>query len=399
MANVAFSLGLLLALAGSTAAHRCAVPRQLVAEMLQKLEGSVEADETPDPSVLLAMNLAGATASDTRNLLLRQVEEEAVKKAQKDMSSGKVALYVLALLSSCQNPRHVQAQGLTVDLVSILQQKTDEEMTKLGVDGIPVTSLFSVSLDTLALCLTGAGGYQEASVALAKRLLNPNNQISVDTRAATALALACVYGHADLQDAQSLLWEALATVANGFLDEQEETGGLIGNIDMQALESTGKFYAPREWDCEQAFARVYDHDYQLPAAIAQVLPALVNQPYLEAASVQCVARTVTLITVHYTITNELQGISFSCSTTVHVPHGSTLLRVLQAAEEEDPKTFSFKTEETSWGPMVVSIHGVAADTNDRTYWQFFGDGIHLQEGVGTYKPHDGEHIQAIFSTY
>lgn len=48
------------------------------------------------------------------------------------MTSGEVALYVLALLSSCQNPRHVCALGQTINLIQVLQEKTDEEMASLG---------------------------------------------------------------------------------------------------------------------------------------------------------------------------------------------------------------------------------------------------------------------------
>ncbi|KFP91696.1 Gastric intrinsic factor, partial [Apaloderma vittatum] len=201
--------------------------------------------------------------------------------------------------------------------------------------------------------------------------------------------------------------------------------GMIGNIysmglALQALGSTSKFYAPREWDCEQAFSVVYHHDYQQPMAIAQVLPALVGKSYLDAASLECsndVPLSPTLesstspnlgttsfpggatIKVHYSVINTLQGRHFNYTIAVHVPEGSRLLKVLQVAEEKEPEKFSFQTEQTSWGPMVVSIHKLAANTNDRTYWQFLSSGEPLQEGVGTYKPHDGEHIEAVFSTY
>ncbi|KFP87048.1 Gastric intrinsic factor, partial [Acanthisitta chloris] len=197
--------------------------------------------------------------------------------------------------------------------------------------------------------------------------------------------------------------------------------GMIGNIysmglALQALEATRKFYAPREWNCTQAFAVVSRHDYQQPMAIAQVLPALVGRSYLDAAGLDCSASPgpqVTLaqtpgvhtdfppapITVTYTITNKLQGKHFKHSTSVTVPDGSILLRVLEVAAAEKPQTFSFETEKTSWGPMVVSIHGLAGSTEDRTYWQFLSAGNALDEGVGTYKPHAGEHIQANFTTY
>ncbi|NXS42781.1 IF factor, partial [Balaeniceps rex] len=197
--------------------------------------------------------------------------------------------------------------------------------------------------------------------------------------------------------------------------------GMIGNIysmglALQALGATSRFYAPRKWDCAQAFSVVYGHDYRLPMAIAQVLPALVGRSYLDAAGLDCVASTgmsptlqmspsPTLgtteapITVYYSIINKLQGRHFNYTTSVQVPGGSTLLKVLEEAEKKKPNTFSFKTEQTSWGPMVVSINGLAANTDDKTYWQFLSSGDALQQGVGTYEPRDGEHIEAVFSTY
>uniref|UniRef100_A0A8C3JEW5 Transcobalamin-like C-terminal domain-containing protein n=1 Tax=Calidris pygmaea TaxID=425635 RepID=A0A8C3JEW5_9CHAR len=440
MLSVAFTMGVLLALVGGTATHSCVGPDQLVSKLLQRLEDSVNVEEPPNPSVLLAMNLAGATDGGTHKWLLQEIKEEAVKKAHKDMTSGQVALSVLALLSSCQNPQHVHALEQTVDLLHILQKKTQEELASMDVDGVPKTTLYSLSLDTLGLCLGRVGHYEEASMALAKQVLSPTSHLSVDTRAVAALAMACTYHRTDLGDLQDLLWEAVSAVANGFLDEQEKRDGMIGNIysmglALQVLGSTEKFYAPREWDCAQAFSVVYSHDYRQPMAIAQVLPALVGKSYLEAASLNCAASSrvspsqqspklaptgghrgptqslssprgedltefnKALIQVHYSIINKLQGKHFSKSISVWVPGGSTLLKVLQAAEEEEPQVFSFQTEQTSWGPMVVSIHGLAANPEDRTYWQFLSGEDALQEGVGTYKPRDGEHIQAVFSTY
>ncbi|KAM6408228.1 LOW QUALITY PROTEIN: cobalamin binding intrinsic factor [Rhynochetos jubatus] len=464
MLGVVFSIGLLLALADGTAPQGCVAPQQLVSKMVQRLEDSVKVDEPPNPSVLLALDLVGATDSSTHKWLLRQIQEEAVNRAQKGMTSGEVALYVLALLSSCQDPQRVQALGQTLDLLRVLQQKTDEEMASLEAEGVPKTTLYSVSLDVLGLCLAQMGGYQAASVVLAKQVLSPESHLSVDTRAVAAMAMACAYGQTPLHDVRDLLWEALSAVTNGLLDEQK-ADGMIGNIYsmglvMQALGATGKFYAPREWDCAQALSVVYNHEYRQPMAIAQVLPVLVGRSYLDAADLDCAAgsgmspslqlslspeptttgaprgmaaRTpktpwgrwshnlaarcpvpapgahpaplsappapAAPITVHYSIVNKLQGKHFSHDISVRVPGGSTLLAVLQAAAAEKPNIFSFKTEQTSWGPMVVSIHGLAANADDRTYWQFLSGGDALQEGVGTYKPRDGEHIQAVFSTY
>ncbi|NXR84581.1 IF factor, partial [Pycnonotus jocosus] len=322
MLGLALGIGVLLALVGCTATEGCGecqppmekqerpwighrIPvtsplfpvasQDTVSQLLQRLEGSVNLQEAANPSVLLAMNLAGGDSDGAvHKWLLQEIKEEAVRRAQKDMPSGQVALHVLALLSSCQDPQRVHALDQTLDLIRVLQQKTDEEMAKLEAEGIPKTTLYSVGLDTLALCLAEASGAQGPSVALAKQVLSSENQLSVDTQAVVALALACVYNYVELQDVRDLLQEALWTVSNSFLDEQKKGNGMIGDIysmglALQALEATRKFYAPRNWDCAQAFSVVYAHDYQHPMAIAQVLPALVGRSYLDAAGLDCAA--------------------------------------------------------------------------------------------------------------
>ncbi|XP_027530002.1 gastric intrinsic factor-like [Neopelma chrysocephalum] len=432
MLGLALAMGVLLALVGCTATEHCAAPQDQVCQLLQRMEGSIKPGEVPNPSILLAMSLLGAdTENPNYKLLLQDIKEEVVTTAQKAMTSGQVAQYVLALLSSCQDPRQVHALGLTIDLISILQQKTDEEMAVLEDKGHPKTTLFSMSLDTMALCLARADRYRAPAVALAKEMLSPNSHLDVDTRAVAVLALVCAHDNMEDLEVQDLLHEAVWTVTNDFLDEQEERKGLIGNIysmglALQALEASRDFYAPRDWDCAQAFAVVTSHTFELPMAIAQVLPALVGTSYLDAATLNCGAPTDLCpslqthgvprgmmsppgasqtpqesqdITVHYSITNKLQGTPWHYSISVTVPGGSTLLEVMERAEKMDPENFSFKTEQTSWGPFVVSIHGLAGSDNDRTYWQFLSSGKPLEQGVGSYSPKNWEHIQAIFSTY
>lgn len=114
-----------------------------------------------------------------------------------------------------------------------------------------------------------------------------------------ALALECVYDRTELPDTRGLLQEALEEVSKGFLDKQEEGEGVIGNIystslAMQVLETASKFYAPRQWDCAQAFSAVYSHQLQQPMAVAQAVPALVHKPYLDAASLDCSVVAVTI---------------------------------------------------------------------------------------------------------
>ncbi|NWZ36597.1 IF factor, partial [Brachypodius atriceps] len=165
--------------------------------------------------------------------------------------------------------------------------------------------------------------------------------------------------------------------------------GMIGNIysmglALQALETSSEFYAPRKWDRAQAFSVVYAHDYQQPMAIAQVLPALVGKSYLNAGGL-CQVPTLPLspptapTTVQFSITNTLKNY-FHYSTSVCVPGNSTLLDVMKVARNEKPDIFCFKTKWTSWGPYVTSIHGLAANETEGTYWQFFSCWSPLQEG-------------------
>uniref|UniRef100_A0A8C3Q9E7 Transcobalamin-like C-terminal domain-containing protein n=1 Tax=Geospiza parvula TaxID=87175 RepID=A0A8C3Q9E7_GEOPR len=286
-----------------------------------------------------------------------------------DLTSGQVALYVLALLSSCQDPRHVHARGKTINLIPILKQKMNKEISKNGTQGL--TTWYTESLDILALCLVKEYDNQDAVKAVAEELLK----------------------HKSSPD-----------VGKGILQHN----GMIGDIysmglALQALETSSEFYAPRKWDRAQAFSVVYNHEYQQPMAIAQVLPPLVGKSYLNAGGI-CQVPTLPFsppaasITVQFSITNTLKNY-FHYSTSVCVPDNSTLLQVMKVARNEKPDIFRFKTKKTSWGPFVTSIHGLAGNDTKRTYWQFFSCWSPLQEGVGTYKPKNWEHIQAIFSTY
>ncbi|NXC62884.1 IF factor, partial [Aleadryas rufinucha] len=183
--------------------------------------------------------------------------------------------------------------------------------------------------------------------------------------------------------------------------------GMIGNIysmglALQALETSSEFYAPRKWDRAQAFSVVHNHNYQQPMAMAQVLPALVGKSYLNAGRRGCAATnsmsqsrrlpspmlgTIGVptwsrpppITVQFSITNTLKNY-FHYSTSVCVPDNSTLLRVMEVARKEKPEIFCFNTRKTNWGPFVTSIHGLAGNDNERTYWQFFSCWSPLQEG-------------------
>ncbi|KAM6465964.1 transcobalamin-1-like isoform 5-T5 [Liasis olivaceus] len=328
-----------------------------------------------------------------------------------EMSSGKVALYVLALRSACQNPTDVSTPEKDVKLVQVLEKKTKEEIKHIDVTGTPKTTYYQLALDTLALCVEKSPELETAASALADAALDNRFQFqghfSVDTGAVASLGLFCVHERRVSSQQSKLtgtIRNALALIAKQILNEQQNNG-ILGNIystglAMQALSVTSEFYSPTAWNCEKTLEEVLHQvtagAFSRPAAASQILPSLVGKTYLDVRGLTCTSENVT---VHYKVSNELIGRHFKLSITVKVPKGSVLLAALEAAQQANPSEFSFQTEETSWGPMVTSINGLQASTNERSYWQFLSGKTPLEQGVGSYKPRDNELIVANFSRY
>ncbi|KAJ6654122.1 hypothetical protein lerEdw1_007390 [Lerista edwardsae] len=375
-----------------------AVPAEqqwLVTDLQTQLVNSVNPQGLPDPSILIALNLAGDQNSNVKKQLVQQLKETATKEIvfaflPAEMTSGKVALYVLALRSSCEN-LDVTTPGNNVNLVHVLEEKTKEELNYFYDHGTPKTTFYQLALDTLALCVEKSPEVEMAAITLAKAALANDfvhgEYFSVDTAAMASLALTCVYdGILTTQQSKIVgaIQEALARITKQILGEQQSSG-IIGNIystglAMQALSVTSEFYVSGAWSCVKTLDKVLNEInlgvFSNPAAASQILPSLVGKTYLDVKSITCSSENV-----HYTIINDLVGSYFKYSITVNVPKDSVLLAVLEAAQRAKPSEFSFETEETSWGPMVVSINGIRASTNEKTYWQFFSGKTSLQQGT------------------
>ncbi|XP_015275185.1 PREDICTED: gastric intrinsic factor [Gekko japonicus] len=385
--------------------------QSLITGLQTQLVNSVFLQTSPDPSVLVALNLADALDLCMKTQLVEKIKETLVEKNIEEMTSGKVALYLLALQSSCEDPENVTTPQNTVNLVNILEEKTKEEINYFYDYGTPKTTYYQLALDTLALCAEKSRDAVEASIILAKAAddLEFGGHFSVDTGAVASLALTCVREMSKIQQRElmTVIEEALAKMTKQMLGEQH-SNGIIGNIystglAMQALSVTSQFYNAGAWSCVKTKEKVLQEislgAFNNPAAAAQILPSLVGKTYLDVRSPTCSSGSGSSITVQYTITNVIVGPNFSYSIIVNVPEGSVLLTVLNAARCAKPNEFSFQTEQTSWGPMVVSIHNIQASTNEKTYWQFLSGETPLDQGVGNYKPVNSEHIEAIFSRY
>ncbi|XP_071986802.1 cobalamin binding intrinsic factor-like [Engystomops pustulosus] len=357
---------------------------------------------TPDPNVLLALNLGQIKDVSTEDLLVKQLQEDAAAKISNNepFSSGKVALYVLALRSSCANP---------TDLVHLLGTKTQEELNNIESSGSPLTSWYQVGLDVLALCVMSRSSAIPAAEALA-RSVPPSlsgHPYSVDTAAVAVMGLTCVLEMEDVpSDTFSLVKSSVGALVDMILESQNE--GLLGNIystgeAAQALTAARTHYSPERWNCSRTLRTLMDlipeKKFSRPIAAAQLLPFLWGTSYLSVKNILNPSNNPPLMSVEFTIANTLYGENFKYSIIVTVTEGSTLLQVMQKAAELSPKHFSFQTETSSWGVFVTSINNLGGNTNDKTYWQFLSDDIGLEEGVGTYKPSNGQHILASFSKY
>ncbi|XP_030418046.1 cobalamin binding intrinsic factor [Gopherus evgoodei] len=398
-----WALAVLCVLCAATSTiDECVVPanqQYLVTELQSEMESSVTLQSPLNPSILIALNLAGTQDSMKETLLVQQIKDRVIKEGTAEMTSGEVALYILALLSSCEDPKHVTAN---ISLVEVLTLKTKEELTYLSDHGTPKTTFYQLSLDTLALCLETAD-VEEAALSLAKEALATD--FSVDTGAMATLALTCVHnGLAKAEQTRilELIHEALDKLRQLILRAVETNTANIYSIGLalQALNVTSVSYPSGDWSCSQTLAKVLTEisqgAFDNPMAAAQILPSLVGKTYLNVIRLSC---SSDMVMVEYTIINQLRGQHFTYTIRVSIPKGSVLLSVLQAAQQGNPQDFSFETKQTSWGLMVVSINSRAANSNDKTYWQFFNGTEPLEQGVDSYIPSNNEHIKAIFSTY
>ncbi|KAM4636566.1 cobalamin binding intrinsic factor-like [Discoglossus pictus] len=388
----------------------CSVPdeqKALVSALLLDLANSVQPCVDPDPSVLLALNLGKNLNNEARESLLKQLKEEAVKKVSQDLpfTSGKVALYVLALRSSCCDPKNLNSPKGSINLVNVLEEKTEEELMSIEKTNSPLTTFYQVALDVLALCVVNSPETYKAGVTLAN---NIGQKPFVDTASVAVMGLACVL-HMDSVPPKTVktIKQTLSELIDLILGAQK-SDGTIGNIYStglagQALTAAQGYYPSESWKCTNTLSSILQQipkgTFSMPGPAAQALPFLQGQSYLNVKGKECPTDNTPLITVEFTILNDLTMENFKHSIEVSVPEGSTLLQVMYKAAEVNSKDFSFSIKESSFGAYVTAINNLYESTAMKTYWQFFNGAVPLDKGVGTYIPKDKEHVLAIFSKY
>ncbi|XP_027800536.1 cobalamin binding intrinsic factor isoform X1 [Marmota flaviventris] len=411
-----YLLNLLWAMAGTSTQTRslCSVPseQQPWVDGLQALmENSVISSAYPNPSILIAMNLAGTYNLEAQKLLTYEL----MASDTADLTTGQLALTIMALTSSCRDPG---------SKVSVLQKQMEKWAPSSPND--QVTAFYGPSLAILALCQKNSESTLPIAVRFAKTLLSNTSPFNVDTGAVATLALTCMYNKIPVGSDESyraLFGQVLKNIVEN-ISNRIKDNGIIGDIystglAMQALSVTPE-QPNKKWDCEKTMNIILDEikqgKFQNPMSIAQILPSLKGKTYLDVPQVTCgpdheaqptlpnypfpVPTSASNITVTYTINNQLRGVEllFNVTIPVSVRSGSVLLVVLEEAQRKN-SMFKFETTMTSWGLVVSSINNIAENVNHKTYWQFLSNKTPLNEGVADYIPFNNEHITANFTQY
>ncbi|XP_072494818.1 cobalamin binding intrinsic factor [Notamacropus eugenii] len=404
-------LSLLWAVSGAhtLARSECHVPEEkqaLVDDLQDVMESSVTPLSFPNPSILIAMNLAGARNARAQKFLTAVISST----DQADLTIGQLALNIMALTSSCQDPGN--------RLLNLKEKM--EDWTSSPQD--PYSVFYGPSLGLLALCQKNQKGTLDLAIKFSKMLLATVSSFSVDTGALATLALTCVRNMKDLNDDYNQLFGQVLTSIVENIDGRIESNGLIGGFYSTGLAMQALSVQPGEWNCKKTMEAVLheieQNRFNNPMSIAQLLPSLKGKTYLDVPHVICstdqdVRETLQRVTTHktlsasaypinviYTINNQLRGVemTFNETVTVTVKNGSVLLVVLEEAQHQNP-AFKFESKMTSWGLYITSINGIKEVENHRTYWQFLSGQTPLDQGVANYIPHENEHITANFTQY
>uniref|UniRef100_A0A8B9ZY31 Transcobalamin-2 n=1 Tax=Anas zonorhyncha TaxID=75864 RepID=A0A8B9ZY31_9AVES len=357
--------------------------------------------------------------------------------------TGRLALYLLGLRASCPPPD----PGPQRFLVTWLKYYLEKDWAGSRRHGHPLTSYYQYSLGVLALCVHGKRVREEViqrllvaeqhrrfrhagSSAVGKGPWDPwgprrthrggcvaprvTQGIPADTEAVVALAFTCLERE---QLVRSRLAAELRVAVRGirerFVEAQSEDG-LIGNIfstplAMQVFIATDKCRTHAAYGRAMAALLQRLDAFTSAAAMAQALPVLHGRSYLDIASMQCKEEPDTLtplpieplpvgpgnmmvrLVVECPVAQCPQHLLYDLP--VPVPTGASLLDLLGAAPAQGPQNFTFETQDTPQGPFLTSVLGLAAQPQERHYWQLLGGlGSSLQMGVADYRPEDGETV-------
>ncbi|KAM6051938.1 transcobalamin-2 [Chlamydotis macqueenii] len=405
---------------------------------------AAEPARDPDPSVYLALRLAGDhDLREERRYLARlqdafqhrygrsvqaavqhgaaphghpQPDAAAAERSPsveaKWPETGRLALYLLGLRATCPPPD----PGPQRSLVTWLKYHLEEDWAGSRRHGHPLTSYYQYSLGVLALCAHRKRVREE----VIRRLLAAEQHgrlghaggSATDTEAVAALAFACLAREQLVGSRLAAELRAAARGARRRMVEAQSPDGFFGNV-YSTPWAMQLFIATNACQTQPAYGRAMAallenlDAFSTAATMAQALPVLHGRSYLDVASVRCQEELDTLTPLgpeplaampgNVTVRLVVECPEPRCpqrrlyDQPVSAPAGASLLDVLSVAAARGPHNFTFDTRDTPQGPFLTEVLGLEARAQKRLYWQLLSaPNSSLQMGVADYRPGDGE---------
>lgn len=379
--------------------------------LLQSLEGQVG---LPNPSVHIALRLSDQHSLSQESAHLLRLTSQLHSHIQSSLSQttaspGLLALYLLALRSSCIDLGTVtftvtdHTDTLLNHLKSAMQREKDE--ISVSQHHWPSTSYYQYSLGVLGLCVGGVRVEHHVLHKLLKAVehehLGQGAACATDTYAMAGLALQCVKESGTNALRRHELNTALSKILQKLLAARRDDGH-IGNqfstgLAVQALLAMGHQVSECAAAMEAMRTDARSSLYHNPMALSQILPALQLRSYLSVRTKQCLTEDDSLVLdppqpevevltrprvdVSLTVVN-LEGAERPYR--MEVPQGSSLLQALEILATGDGG-FTFEKESSLWGPFLSAVNGEQARQSDRRYWHLSAEGAPLAQGISDYK--------------
>lgn len=410
-------VSLLLALA---AGKPCASDHEALLQSLNKqLLLSVDTQDTlPNPSVHIALRLSTQHNLAKENQYLNRLKKEFHEDIEKSLRNGelvvgRLALYILALRSSCHDlSLHLNHNGMNEFLLTHLKKEMEEEKQNIAFSHRPKTNYYQYSLGILALCVSGVRVNAHVSHKLIHAVehgqIKHGESLCIDSHAMAGMALQCLKNEGTSVKDDAELDKALATIKQKLLDSKRADGHM-GNefstgLAVQALLAIGVEMEECGTAVEALRADIRKGTYHNPMAASQVLPALNQQSYLHLKSKECRSEDDTLtadaesasevLSSHGQVALQVEVIKLSGAASVfsiNVPKGSSLFEALNLLQDKQTG-FTFKTEDSLWGAFLSVLNDEQARQTDRRYWHVSSDGTSLTQGIKDYKIDSAQRI-------
>ncbi|KAM6422877.1 transcobalamin-2 isoform 1-T2 [Liasis olivaceus] len=400
-------------------------PIQALNSELLKLAG--DESQEPSPSTYLGLRLSNNHNLEKESQYLNRLMDifqpqssssrvRSEASSQKQLGTGQLALYLLALRAACHNMDTPEGNRMVTQLKLLLNR--EKKQIGLKEKSHPITNYYQYSLGILALCVHS----KRIDPDVIRKLLSAEQHgkfhhhgtLSVDTEAMAGLAFVCLgqapgYPH----DLLASVSRAVRHVKAKILRAQTREG-LYGNLyssplAVQFLSAAGVRQNQPAFSQGRAvlIQRLQRGDFQNALIQSQLLPALYCKSYLDVASMACRTQTENLVpdasllkppgidrTQNISVWLEAKKASqLLYSHFLEVPLGSTLLEVLEAATKDGLRPLRFETQKTLSGPMLTGVMGVKIQEGEHKYWKILRHpNSSLDQGIAEYIPQDQEHI-------